>query len=133
MKTFRSFLKESSDPGAVQKVDMSNLLGALRLAGINAGERDTLDPFITSKGIMGLSTAANKVQDVLRAHGYLMGEPLDVQHDTDRVIRMRFPLFGVDDETKRIGEIIVNGNINPIDKTTMSFRAELQFPPHVIY
>lgn len=126
MKNFRRFLKEQHGP---ETVDISNLLGALRLAGIDAGERDSLTPFVASKGIMGLSIAANKVQDVLRAYGFLMGDPFQVQHQTDKMVQMHFPVYGIEDETRKIGDLMLNGQINPIDKTTMRFRAEFKFPP----
>lgn len=133
MKNFRRFLKEQQQPGAPEKVDISNLLGALRLAGINAGERDSLTPFVASKGIMGLSTAANKIQDVLHAHGYLMGEPSDVEHQTDKVVRMTFPLYAVNDETRQVGNLMVNGEISPVDKTTMKFRADFKFSQDYLF
>lgn len=133
MKSFRHYLKESSEPGAPQTVDLSNLLGALRLAGIDAGERDSLTPFVASKGIMGLSTAANKIQDVLRAYGYLMGNPSDVVHQTDKMVRMTFPLYSVNDETRKIGDLLVNGELSPVDKTTMKFRADFKFSQDYLF
>lgn len=129
MKTFQQFLTETTDTSSLYPpVDMSNLLGALRLAGIHAGDRDSLDPFLASRSMMALHTASKKTQDVLGNYGMLMRTPTQVQRTNVQMIEMKYKLYHQTDETRCIGEMTLVGELSPVDKNTLSFRAHFAFP-----
>lgn len=109
---------------------MPELLGALRLAGINAGERDTTNPFMASRSMMGIHSAVSRIQPILRQHGLLLRDPLDVSRPDPRQVVAKFPLYHIVDESRRVGMLIVTGEINPVDKGTMSFRANFDVPSY---
>lgn len=131
MKRFQQFLTEHRPaPTSPQTIDLSSIYGALRLAGIHAGERDSLDPFVASRSMMGVYGATQKIQDVLRQHGIIIRDPHEVGRDGDRVVRVQYHVYHQMDETRRIGRMSLIGEINPVDKGTMSFRAHLEFPDY---
>lgn len=128
MKSFQQYLTETTDTPLYPHVEISNLLGALRLAGIHAGDRDALDPYLASRGMMALHGASKKIQTVLGNYGLLMHTPTRVTRPAQQMIEMSYKLYHQTDETRCIGELRVVGELSPIDKNTMSFRAQLAFP-----
>lgn len=138
MKTFQQFLTETTDSSPLYpSVDLSNLLGALRLAGIHAGDRDSLDPFLASRSMIALHGASKRIQQVLGNYGLLMRTPTQVARTSPERIEMRYDVYHQVDETRRIGEMIVLGELSPIDKNTLAFRVHFTAPspagPHQLF
>lgn len=130
MKPFRQFLTERAPESSSNTIDLSSIYGALRLAGIHAGDRDSLDPFVASRSMMGIHGASQKAHDVLRQHGLLIRNPHDVGRQGDRTVHVTYHVYHVMDETRRIGNMTLVGEINPVDKGTMAFRAHLDVPSY---
>jgi hypothetical protein len=131
MKRFQQFLTEQHP--ASNTIDLSSIYGALRLAGIHAGERDSLEPFVSSRSMMGIHSAAQKVQDVLRGNNLILRDPYDVNREGNKAVHVKFHIYHLMDETRRIGQLSLIGEINPIDKGTMAFRAHLDIPDGYSY
>lgn len=129
MKSFRQYLTEDGPASTTGLVDLSQLLGALRLAGIHAGDRDSLTPYVTSRGMMGLHGATERIASVLRQYGLLVHTPTSVTRPSADHVQMTYDLYPVSDETRRIGTLVVVGEINPVDRGTVSYRVRLGLPP----
>jgi len=130
MKRFLRYLTEQQQPSENK---LSHLLGELRLAGIHAGDRDSRSPYIATRSMMALSGAAQRIQGVLLPYGLYIGEPHVVVREQADHVRMQFHVYGTNDETRRIGNLDVLGEVNPIDKGTMQFRADLKFAPDFLF
>lgn len=130
MKKFLHYLTEQQRP---HETKLPRLLGELRLAGIHAGDRDSRSPFVATRSMMALSGAAQRIQGVLLPYGLFIGEPHVVVREEADHVRMKFHVYSTDDDTRRIGNLDVLGEVNPIDKGTMQFRADLKFAPDFLF
>lgn len=125
MKSFQQYLIESTEP--IGWIDIPAMFGELRLAGIHAGNRDALDPFRASRSMIGIRSALQRIETVLHHHGLLLGDIQPVTRDGPQ-IEIQCALYQTLDETRRVGLLRVIGEINPIDKGTMSFRTQFNIP-----
>lgn len=120
MKRFTQFLSESN--ALLAWIDVPSLYGELRLAGIHAGNRQSPDPFRVSRGMIGIRTALQRVEEVLRRHGLLIKEVDSVARDGS-TITTQCGLYQTIDEHKCIGNLYLIAQLSPIDKNTATFRA----------
>lgn len=144
MKKFAQFLAEQIPLSATgvgvstymhddKDTKLARILGELRLAGIHAGNRDSQQPYTATRSMMALSGAAQRIQGVLMPHGLFIGQPHFVVRESADRVRMKFHVYGTNDETRRLGELEVLGEVNPVDRGLMSFRADLKFPPDYLW
>ncbi len=112
---------------------LERIYGELRLAGIHAGQRDSQTPFVSTRSMMSLSGAAQRIQGVLGAHGLVLGVPQVVVRESKDTVRATFPLYATQDETRHIGDVLVVGHIDPVTKGTIQYRVDLNFAPHFLF
>lgn len=125
MKRFSSFLTESRDDSPI---NIEHIYGELRQAGIHAGNRLCEEPLVATRGFAALNTAAHRVEAILKDHGILLHEITEVERPRAQYIMMEYTLSSVLDERRIIGSLRIKGKINPIDKGTIQFHAELNIP-----
>lgn len=144
MKRFNQFLTEQIPLSATgvpmgtymhdnKDSKLARILGELRLAGIHAGDRDSQLPYTATRSMMALSGAAQRIQGVLMPHGLFIGQPHFVVRESADHVRMKFHVYETKDESRRVGELDVLGEVDPVNRGTMSFRADLNFPPAYLW
>lgn len=144
MKRFSQFLTEQIPLSATgvpmgtamhdsKDMHLSRILGELRMAGIHAGDRDSQQPYTATRSMMALSGAAQRIQGVLMPHGLFIGQPHFVVRENADQVRMKFHIYETKDESRRVGELDVLGEVDPVNRGTMSFRADLKFPPEYLW
>ena len=122
MKRFSSFLTESAESPSI---DVNNIYGEFRQAGIHAGNRLCEQPLVATRGFAALNTAAHRIETILRNHGVILHELHSVERPKAEYIMMEYSLSHITDERKIIGTLNVKGKISPVDKGTVQFVAEV--------
>lgn len=125
MKRFSQFLVENAHSS---KINVEQIYGELRQAGIHAGNRLSESPLVATRGFAALNTAAHRIESILREHGILLHQLNNVDRPSPDHILMEYALCEVMDERKIIGTLRVRGNVSPIDKGTVQFHAEMTLP-----
>lgn len=144
MKKFAQFLAEQIPLSATgvpmgtymhdnKDSKLARILGELRLAGIHAGDRESQRPYTATRSMMALSGAAQRIQGVLMPHGFFIGQPHFVTRESADRVRMKFHIYETKDESRRVGELHVLGEVDPVNHGTMSFRADLNFSPAYLW
>lgn len=126
MKTFRQYLSESS---SAPTLNLEKIYGEFRQAGIHAGNRLSESPLVATRGMAALSTAAHRMESILREHGLLLHQLEEVSRPDPGHIIMEYTLTEVQDERKMMGKLRVNAKLSPVDKGTVQFYAEISTPP----
>lgn len=132
MKKFAEFITESTQP-AGRKLNLEQIYGELRRVGIHAGNRLSESPLTASRGLMALSTAIARVSQVLQNHGLVVQRPLAVDRPSPEFVNSRYAISDVSDDQLTIGTLSLTGELNPENKGTLQFHANLDVPHKYLF